>query len=72
MTIDPDDLIPSAETAALLRVKENTLTSWRNQRRGPTFFKIGRAVFYRRADLSDWLASQRRIVTARNPATATV
>jgi hypothetical protein len=65
MTIDPDELIPSAEIATLLRVKVNTLTSWRNRKRGPAFFKIGRAVFYRRADLGDWLASQRIVTDTR-------
>jgi hypothetical protein len=60
MTIDPEELIPSSDAARLFHVKDATLTSWRNQKRGPAYLKVGRAVFYRRADLSEWLATQLR------------
>ena len=59
MTIDPDELIASGHAAKLLRVKDTTLTAWRNQKRGPAYLKIGRSVFYRRSDLCEWLAAQR-------------
>jgi predicted DNA-binding transcriptional regulator AlpA len=64
MTIDPDELIHSADAASLLHVKDTTLTAWRNQHRGPAYLKIGRSVYYRRCDLSEWLASQRRCPVA--------
>lgn len=60
MTIDPEELISSAETARLLSLKEQTLGAWRCQGRGPKFCKIGRAVFYRKADISAWLGEQIR------------
>lgn len=60
MTIDPSELIPNEEAAELLRQQPATLTAWRNQRRGPCYLKIGRRVFYRRADIAEWLAGQRR------------
>jgi predicted DNA-binding transcriptional regulator AlpA len=60
MTVDPDELISAAETAKLLRVKEATLTAWRNQKRGPAYLKIGRFVHYRRADIAGWLGAQLR------------
>jgi|HubBroStandDraft_6_1064221.scaffolds.fasta_scaffold1670692_1 hypothetical protein len=57
--IDPNELISPDETAKLLRVKEATLTAWRNQKRGPAYLKIGRFVHYRRGDICEWLAAQR-------------
>ena len=57
--IDPSELISADETAKLLRVKEATLTAWRNQKRGPAYLKIGRFVHYRRGDICEWLGKQR-------------
>jgi hypothetical protein len=65
MTIDPSELIPSDDAASLLHQKPATLTAWRNQERGPAYLKIGRAIYYRRADLSDWLAAQRHCPAPR-------
>jgi len=59
MQIDPSELIPSDETAEILRVKTATLPSWRCQKKGPAYVKVGRAVFYRRSDVAVWLATQR-------------
>lgn len=36
-----DDLLTSAETAALLSIKTNTLEIWRNKGKGPAFIKMG-------------------------------
>jgi predicted DNA-binding transcriptional regulator AlpA len=57
--VDPNELISADEVARLLRVKEATLTAWRNQERGPAYLKIGRFVHYRRRDICEWLAAQR-------------
>jgi Helix-turn-helix domain len=63
---DPDDeLIPNDEAAKELKQQPNTLTAWRNQKRGPPYFKVGRQIFYRRADLAEWLGAQRRQPQAR-------
>jgi hypothetical protein len=59
MLIDPDELLPNNEAARELRQKPNTLATWRSQKRGPAYLKIGRQVFYRRADLSAWLGARR-------------
>ena len=58
------DLLTPAEAAAFLRVKVQTLAVWRaTARYGLPFFKIGRSVFYLRADLIAWRDSRRRIAT---------
>jgi predicted DNA-binding transcriptional regulator AlpA len=48
-------LISPADLSALIGVDERTLAAWRTQRRGPDFVKLGRAVFYRRADVTAWI-----------------
>lgn len=54
-----DDLLNSAETAALLGIKINTLEIWRTKGQGPAFIKLGNApqapVRYRRAEVVAWL-----------------
>jgi hypothetical protein len=60
MMISPDELVSPEVTAIELRIKRETLAAWRTLGRGPNFVKVGRAVFYRRADLSEWLGAQRR------------
>jgi Helix-turn-helix domain len=64
MNISPDELVTPDQTASELRVKRETLTAWRALGRGPSFVKVGRAVFYRRADLAEWLGAQRRQPTS--------
>jgi hypothetical protein len=59
-TIEPGELIPDVGAAAALGVKRETLATWRSQGRGPAFVKIGRRVFYRRLDLHQFIAAQRR------------
>lgn len=43
---DERRLLTPAEVAAKLGVTENALAIWRYYRRGPNFFKLGRAVRY--------------------------
>jgi excisionase family DNA binding protein len=53
------DLLPSAEAAAYLGVREQTLAVWRSTGRYDLrFIKSGRLVRYRRADLDAWLESR--------------
>jgi predicted DNA-binding transcriptional regulator AlpA len=59
-SIDPDELIAARAAAKLLHVRPDTLTGWRHEGRGPRYVKVGRFVFYRRADISAWLATQLR------------
>ena len=58
MAVDPAELLDCQETAKLLRQVPETLASWRCKGRGPEYVKVGRAVFYRRAAISAWLAQQ--------------
>jgi len=52
---DVFQLLSAADLAALIGVDERTLTVWRSQKRGPDFVKLGRAVFYRQADVDEWI-----------------
>jgi Helix-turn-helix domain len=58
--IDPDELLDSTATAQLLRVRPQTLASWRVEKRGPPYVKIGRACYYVRGEIHRWLAHQLR------------
>jgi predicted DNA-binding transcriptional regulator AlpA len=55
----PDDLLTSAETAALLGIKRGTLEFWRMRGEGPKFAKLGTApqapIRYRRADVAAFI-----------------
>lgn len=59
---DLEDLLTTAETAAILGIKINTLEIWRVHGKGPVYLKLGdglRAhVRYRRADVVAWLERQ--------------
>jgi hypothetical protein len=60
-SIDPAELIAESEAAALIHVKPATLAAWRcnaARRKGLPYLKVGARVFYRRADISEWLAEQ--------------
>ena len=48
-------MLDTKEAASLLRLKPNTLDKMRFQKRGPTYVKLGRKVFYRREDLHLWV-----------------
>jgi predicted DNA-binding transcriptional regulator AlpA len=52
---DAFGVLSPADLSALIGVDERTLAVWRAQRRGPDFVKLGRAVFYRRADILAWI-----------------
>ena len=54
---DAFGLLSPADLSALIGVDERTLAVWRAQpqRKGPDFVKLGRAVFYRRADVDKWI-----------------
>lgn len=52
---DAFELLSPEDLARLIGVDERTLAVWRSQRRGPDYVKLGRAVFYRRADVKSWI-----------------
>lgn len=50
-------LIATPEAAAILGVSRRTMESWRRQRYGPPWVRLGRrgAVRYRRAEIERWI-----------------
>ena len=61
---DPSDLLTITKAADLLRAPVATLRYWRHLGTGPTGFRLGRRVLYRRTDLHAWIDSQRERATA--------
>ncbi len=53
------DLLTISEAAALLRAPVATLRYWRHLGTGPTSFRLGRRVLYRREDLHAWIDAHR-------------
>ena len=55
----PPEVVRPAEAACLLSVSLSLLKKWRVQGGGPRFVRLGgRAIGYRRAELSDWIAAR--------------
>jgi excisionase family DNA binding protein len=52
-------LLTITEAAQLLRAPVATLRYWRHLGTGPTSFRLGRRVLYRRDDLYAWIDSRR-------------
>ena len=48
--------IPIAVAASELGVHVRTLKRWKNQHYGPPSVRIGKRIFYRRADIAAWLS----------------
>jgi excisionase family DNA binding protein len=49
------ELLTISEAADLLRAPVATLRYWRHLGTGPTSFRLGRRVLYRRDDLRTWI-----------------
>lgn len=49
------NLLNTAEAAAYIRMKPQTLNKWRHYKEGPSYVKIGRMVFYKPADLEAFM-----------------
>jgi hypothetical protein len=56
-TIDPEELVDNDEAATILRQKPQTLAAWRCDKKGPTYIKVGRRVFYQRSAIAAFLAA---------------
>lgn len=61
----PEDLLTTAEVAAITRAPVSTLRYWRHMDTGPHSFRLGRRVVYRRADVTAWLEEQSEAARAR-------
>ncbi len=60
--------LTTAQAAAVLRMEPSTLDHWRSEGAGPVFYKIGRRIYYKRADLDAWIESRKRRSTAEHKA----
>lgn len=58
------DYLNTDQAAGYVKLAASTLTKKRLFGDGPPFFKIGRRVVYRRADLDAWLSAHRRTSTS--------
>lgn len=54
-----EELLTTAEVAALARAPISTVRYWRHLGTGPASFRLGRRVVYRRADVRKWLEDLR-------------
>ena len=55
----PSEVVRPAEAALVLSVSLSLLKKWRAEGAGPRFVRLGgRAIGYRRADLSDWVSAR--------------
>jgi predicted DNA-binding transcriptional regulator AlpA len=52
------DLLTTKELAAYLRKPVATVRGWRYRKVGPTGFRLGREVVYRRSAVDAWLAER--------------
>ena len=60
-------LLTITEAAELLRAPVATLRYWRHLGTGPTSFRLGRRVLYRRDDLHAWIDARRDYRTPPAP-----
>lgn len=56
---------PITVVAAELGVHTRTLKRWKTLNYGPPAVRIGKRVFYRRADIASWLADLGQVKTKR-------
>ncbi|KEP70531.1 hypothetical protein DL1_15590 [Thioclava dalianensis] len=63
-----DGFIAEIEAADYLCQSVRTLQKWRVNGFGPSFYKPGRSVRYRRRDLRDWAEARRRSSTSQDAA----
>lgn len=61
---DPQALLDVAQAANYVRRAGQTLAKLRCIGGGPVFYKIGKNVYYKSADLDEWLANRRRRSTS--------
>lgn len=57
-------LMSEDDLCELLEVKVQTLQTWRSNKLGPDYVKLGKSVFYRTADVLEW-AALNLVVTRR-------
>lgn len=50
-------LVTENELAEALELTAQTLITWRRLKTGPSYVKLGKSVFYREADINQWIRS---------------
>jgi predicted DNA-binding transcriptional regulator AlpA len=53
--LDPEALLTEEIAARLLSLSPRTLQTWRSEKRGPAFVRMGRSVRYRLRVLLQWI-----------------
>ena len=48
------------QVADRIGVRQETLYNWRRARTGPAFYKIQGHIYYKPADIENWIAAQRQ------------
>jgi len=61
------DFMSQAELARELGLTVRALESWRHQRTGPPYVRIGKTPMYRRAGVVEWLRATERHPMPRRP-----
>lgn len=51
-------LMTPDELAVTIKVQKSTLATWRYKKTGPVYVKLGKQIFYRRADVDTWISTQ--------------
>ena len=54
----PDQLLTVEDLATYVDVPVATIYAWRNRRRGPPGFRVGRHLRFRRDDVERWIAEK--------------
>jgi predicted DNA-binding transcriptional regulator AlpA len=62
---DLHQMLTEQDAADVLCQSVRTLQKWRVNGFGPSYFKIGRSVRYRRDELTAWIESRRRAHTSQ-------
>ena len=57
-TFDATALYKTTDPALTAILSPQTLTTWRSRGRGPRYIKIGSLVFYRGADLNEFIEAR--------------
>ena len=56
-------LMTPEDLSLALDVNTHTLMTWRREGKGPDFTRLGKAIFYRRADVLTWIEMQVEMVS---------
>ena len=51
------ELLTTKEVAALLRISPATLVDWRHDQKSPKYYRMGREIRYKLADVMKWQES---------------